>query len=115
PGPGLAEGPLDREEGLGRRVPEDPQRRRPSTESNAIKPSSAYATLKRVFSANWGPISCSPTGRPSERPHGIEIPGSPAMFDGIVRTSVRYIASGSCVFAPTENAVVAHVGETRTS
>ena len=41
--------------------------------------------------------------------------GRPAMFDGIVSTSVRYIASGSCAFAPSGKAVVAHVGETSTS
>src|SRR5436189_182973 len=33
------------------------------------------------------------------------------MLDGIVSTSVRYIASGSWAFAPSGNATVAHVGE----
>ena len=40
--------------------------------------------------------AASPTGRPSERPQGIDSPGRPAMFDGIVSTSERYMASGFC-------------------
>jgi hypothetical protein len=42
-------------------------------------------------------------------------PGSPAMQDGIVSRSERYIASGSCAFAPSGNATVGEVGETSTS
>src|SRR2546422_7143417 len=41
---------------------------------------------------------------PSDSPHGIESPGSPAMFGGIVSTSARYIASGFSVFSPSLNA-----------
>ena len=37
------------------------------------------------------------------------------MFDGIVSTSVRYIASGSSTFAPSGNATVGRVGETSRS
>jgi len=43
------------------------------------------------------------------------MPGTPARFAGIVATSLRYIASGSSIFAPIGNAVVGAVGETRTS
>ena len=42
-------------------------------------------------------------------------PGSPAMYDGIVSTSERYIASGSAAFSPSLNATVGDVGETITS
>jgi hypothetical protein len=77
--------------------------------------SSACPTWKSVFSENCGPISWNPTGRPSESPHGIDKPGRPAMFDGIVSTSERYIASGFAVFAPSSKATVGEVGETRTS
>jgi hypothetical protein len=68
-----------------------------------------------VFSENWGPISCRPTGRPSERPHGIDMLGRPAMFGGIVRTSERYMASGSAVLAPSSKATVGEVGLRRRS
>jgi len=37
------------------------------------------------------------------------------MHDGIVSRSLRYIASGFAVFAPSSNATVGDVGETRTS
>ena len=39
----------------------------------------------------------------------------PDRFAGIVKTSFRYIASGSSTFAPIGNAVVGDVGETSTS
>ena len=68
-----------------------------------------------MFSENCGPISWRPTGSPSERPHGIERPGRPAMFGGIVSTSERYMASGFSVRAPSGNATVGEVGETSTS
>ena len=42
-------------------------------------------------------------------------PGSPAMQDGIVSRSERYIASGSAAFSPSLNATVGEVGETSTS
>src|SRR5437660_12522053 len=48
-----------------------PHRKRFGTTSKPIAPSSAWPTRKSVFSANCGPISWRPTGRPSERPHGI--------------------------------------------
>src|SRR5581483_8584666 len=77
--------------------------------------SSAWPTRKSVFSANCAPTSCRPTGRPSERPHGMLRPGRPAMHDGIVSRSFMYIASGSCTFAPSGNATVGLVGESSTS
>ena len=42
-------------------------------------------------------------------------PGRPAMHDGIVSRSFRYIAIGSSTFAPSSNATVGLVGETITS
>src|SRR6266852_1936154 len=39
-------------------------------------------------------MSCTPTGNDSESPHGTFSPGRPAMHDGIVSRSLRYIASG---------------------
>src|SRR5919204_3534165 len=90
-------------------------RSRSGTVSKPIASSSAWPTRKSVFSENWGPISCSPTGSASESPHGIESPGRPARFGGIVSTSARYIASGFAVFSPSLNATVGDVGLTRTS
>src|SRR5262249_50312402 len=77
--------------------------------------SSAWAARKSVFSENCGPTSCNPTGSPSESPHGTFRPGSPAMHDGIVSRSLRYIASGLSAFAPIGNATVGLVGLTSTS
>jgi hypothetical protein len=37
------------------------------------------------------------------------------MFEGIVSTSARYIASGLAVFSPSLNATVGDVGDTSTS
>src|SRR4029450_8704586 len=88
---------------------------RSGTVSKPIACSSACAALNRVFSANCGPIGWSPTGSPSERRHGIERPGRPAMFGGIVSTSARYIASALSVFSPSLNATVGEVGLTRRS
>ena len=53
-----------------------------------------------------------PTGRPSDRPPGIEIAGMPASDIGTVRTSERYIASGLAVRSPSLNATVGEVGVT---
>ena len=70
---------------------------------------------KSRFSANCRPISCSPTGSPSETPHGIESPGRPARLDGIVSRSAAYIASGLAVRAPSSKATVGEVGLTSRS
>ena len=90
-------------------------RSRSGTKSKPSARSSAWPARKRRFSENCGPISCRPTGRPSERPHGIERPGRPAMFGGIVSTSERYIASGFSAFSPSLKATVGDVGLTRRS
>ena len=61
-------------------------------------------------------MNCRPTGSPPEsRPHGTLIAGTPARFAGIVKTSDRYIASGSSARSPIRNAVVGDVGDTSTS
>ena len=39
-------------------------------------------------------MSCSPTGSPSDSPHGTDMPGRPAMLTGSVQASDRYIATG---------------------
>src|SRR5262249_41674728 len=82
------------------------------TPSKASARSSACPARKSMFSENCGPISCRPTGRPSESPHGMLRPGRPAMHDGIVSRSFRYIASGLSAFSPILNATVGLVGET---
>ncbi len=87
----------------------------PGTKSKPSAVSSAWPTSKRRFSENCGPRICRPTGSPSERPHGIESPGSPAMFGGIVSTSARYMASGFAVFSPKRKATVGEVGLSSTS
>ena len=43
------------------------------------------------------------------------VAGSPARFTEIVKTSERYIESGSAVFSPRRNAVVGAVGVAITS
>ena len=64
-----------------------------------------------------GAMICRPTGRPSSgaSPTGMDMPGVPARFTGMVATSLRYIASGSSSFSPMRKAVVGAVGEMRTS
>src|SRR5882724_5322658 len=110
-----AEHPLDREHEVGGAIDDCPHLSRSGTVSKPIACSSAWPVRKSVFSENCGPINCRPTGRPSDRPHGIERPGSPAMLGGIVRTSVRYMASGLSAFSPILKATVGEVGLTRTS
>src|SRR5579864_533950 len=109
-----AEDALDRGDEVGRWIFES-HRSRSGTTSNAIACSSACPTRKSAFSENCGPISCNPTGRPSERPHGMFSPGSPAMHEGMVRRSDAYIASGSAVRPPSSKATVGDVGVTSTS
>ena len=52
---------------------------------------------------------------PASRPHGTERPGSPARFAVMVKTSARYIWSGSSVFSPSWNATVGATGPAMTS
>src|SRR5256885_2987109 len=111
----LAEDALDREHEVGGSIDDGPHLSLSGTGSKAMARSSAWPVRKSVFSENCGPISCRPTRRPSERPHGIDRLGSPAMFGGIVSTSARYIASGLPDFSPILNATVGEVGLTSTS
>src|SRR3954451_246043 len=85
------------------------------TGSKPIACSSACPIRNSVFSENCGPISCTPTGRSSERPQGTLRPGRPAMQDGIVSRSLRYIASGFSARAPSLKATLGDVGEMSTS
>src|SRR5207302_2291440 len=67
---------------FGRRVLEPHAHR--SRTGTGLKPSacsSPWPMRKSAFSANCGPTSCSPTGRPSDNPHGMLSPGSPALHD----------------------------------
>ena len=58
-------------------------------------------------------MSWRPMGSPAaENPQGMEIAGTPASGDGMVNTSLRYMASGSSVFSPSLNAGVGAVGAT---
>src|SRR5215210_6764702 len=62
------------EDEVGSSIDDSLHRSRSGTVSNPIARSSAWPARKSVFSANWAPISCSPTGRPSDRPQGIDRP-----------------------------------------
>ena len=80
--------------------------------SKPIACSSACAASRIRFSLNAGPASWTPTGSPSERPAGIEIPGSPASDIGTVQKSCWYMASGSSASSPISKAVVGAAGVT---
>src|SRR5947207_11100321 len=62
--------------------------------ASLVSASNARPARNSSSSDQAGPISWRPTGSPSDRPHGIESPGSPAMFTGSVQASDRYIATG---------------------
>src|SRR2546423_2302439 len=113
------EDPACRHDELRRSVLDSPHAaapaRRGGTGSKASTASSACPARKSVFSENCGPISCRPTGSPSERPHGIERPGNPAMLTGSVHASDRYIETGSAIRAPKRKATVGLVGATSAS
>src|SRR5690606_10086107 len=80
-----------------------------------VASSSTAAARNSTGSARAGPSSCTPTGRPSSpAPKGTDSAGWPARLDGMVHTSLRYIASGSAL-SPKRKAVVGEVGDTRTS
>lgn len=53
---------------------------------------------------------CNPTGNPSDKPAGTDIPGSPAKLTGIVKMSLMYIVIGSLMFSPIPNATVGEDG-----
>ena len=78
--------------------------------SKPIACSSAWAASRMRFSLNAGPASWNAVGNPSARPFGIEIAGMPASGIGTVQKSLRYIASGSSVLAPSSNATPGLVG-----
>ena len=63
------------------------------------------------------PISCSPSGRPSaSRPAGTLMPGRPARFTVTVKTSFRYMATGSAPpFSPMPKAADGAAGVRRAS
>ena len=72
----------------------------------------AGAWLRR----NDGRPDCNPTGRPSaSNPHGTDSAGSPASGAPAVKTSARYICTGSSSRSPRRNAVVGLVGVATTS
>ena len=78
--------------------------------------SSALAARSSVASSNERPMSCSPTGSPApSRPQGTDRPGSAARLQVIVKTSARYIWSGSAVFSPSRNAAEGATGPATTS
>src|SRR5262249_32756655 len=80
-----------------------------------VTPSYARATRRRVASSKARPMSWSPMGKPAiVKPAGTETPGSPARFVGIVKTSFRYICSGSSR-SPNLNATPGVVGAAITS
>ena len=68
--------------------------------------SKAYAALYIVCSSKCFPIICKPTGKPSENPAGIDIPGNPAKLTGTVKISYIYIVIGSLIFSPKPKATV---------
>src|ERR1019366_1161127 len=92
-----------------------PPPRRAGLPSKPIACSSANATSSMRLSLNAGPASWKPTGSPSLHPEGMEIAGMPANGIGTVQKSLRYMASGSSVLAPSSNAVHGLVGVTTKS
>src|SRR5258708_1080578 len=71
--------------------------------------SSAYAAVNIFISSKCAAMSCPPTGRPSTRPIGCDIAGTPARLAVAVKMSLMYISYGSEI-APILNAVVGAVG-----
>src|SRR5690606_10166220 len=77
----------------------------------AAASSSTPETRNMVSSSNGRPITCRPSGSPSfDKPAGSERPGSPARLAGTVKTSLRYISSGSSPFSPKPKAAEGAVG-----
>jgi hypothetical protein len=63
---------------------------------------------------NSQPAACLKAS-PAFSPQGIDIPGSPAKFAGIVKISCKYISVGSSLFSPALKAVPGVVGDKITS
>ena len=73
--------------------------------------SNTYATLRIFSSSNLFPINCIPIGIPlASTPHGIDIPGRPAIFTETVQISAKYISKGLFDLVPISNATVGDVG-----
>src|SRR6185437_4562284 len=65
----------------------------------------ALPARSTVPSSKALPISCRPSGKPfAVNPAGTEIPGNPARLTVTVKTSCRYMETGSAVFSPTPKA-----------
>src|ERR1035437_4489095 len=65
----------------------------------------ARPARKTVASSKALPISCRPSGNPlSVRPAGTASPGRPARLTVTVKTSFRYMATGSSLLSPTAKA-----------
>ncbi len=61
-------------------------------------------------------MRCRPSGKPSfDEPAGTDMAGRPARLAGTVKTSLRYMASGSACFSPSANAALGAVGVSSTS
>src|SRR4029453_8772127 len=74
--------------------------------------SNARAMRSTRASSQGLPRICRPMGRLAlVNPQGGLSPGSPARLQGKVKTSLRYIASGSLTFSPMRKAAVGEVGE----
>src|SRR6185437_9350652 len=90
------------------------QRPPPARSGFAVKAaalSMTPATRSTVSSSKARPITCNPSGSPSdESPAGTEIPGRPARFTGTVNISFRYMAIGSSCFSPMAKAAEGAVG-----
>src|SRR5262249_2870856 len=73
--------------------------------------------MRRTRASSQGrPRISRPMGRFAlVKPQGMLIPGRPARLHGSVKTSFRYIASGSLTFSPMRKAGVGEVGESTAS
>ena len=74
-----------------------------------MRPAASSMTLaseKSVSSSKGRPMSCRPSGKPSaDNPPGTARPGKPAIFTVTVKTSLRYISTGSApLFSPIPKA-----------
>src|SRR5581483_4346632 len=88
---------------------------------HSVSRSYASAMRSSIGSSKRRPVSCSPIGNPPSpadvgcgfgavKPHGTLIAGRPARFALTVKTSARYICTGSAVRSPMRNAGTGLVG-----
>src|SRR3954454_5725373 len=88
----------------------------PGTARKSAAVSIAAPTAKTVSSSKARPITCSPSGRPcASSPAGTARPGSPARFALTVKTSFRYIVTGSSCFSSIPKAAEGVAGVTMAS